>query len=175
MKIISKLNDLIILKTNYYFDDRGYFTEEFNSKNFNLSIKKKINFIQDNVSFSKKNVFRGLHYQIAPFQQNKLIKVIRGEILDFVLDINKKSKTYGKLFNFRLSSKNKHQLFIPSGYAHGFYVLSQTALIRYKVDKPYSPKHEQGINILSKKFEIDKLIKRKNIIISDKDKMYNPF
>jgi dTDP-4-dehydrorhamnose 3,5-epimerase len=173
MIVLKKVNNLVLIKSNQFHDNRGYFSVDFNSFLFNKVINKKINFIQDNVSYSRKNVFRGMHYQVSPFKQNKLIKVIKGKILDLALDLNKKSRHYGKIYTFELSESNRHQLFIPDTFAHGFIVKSNSALIQYKVDNKYSTDHERGFNLTS--FEFYRKQRKKNFIISNKDKLLPDF
>ena len=124
-------------------DERGYFMESYN-KNIN-NVIGNTEFIQENESFSKIGTLRGLHFQKPPFEQAKLIRCIKGEILDVIVDIRKKSKTYGKVQSIILSEENKYQLFIPVGFAHGFYVRSKTAIVSYKVDNYYNLQSEMGI------------------------------
>jgi dTDP-4-dehydrorhamnose 3,5-epimerase len=133
MKAIPlKIPDVKIIEIDLFEDERGFFFESFNQKKFNNAIGKEVNFVQDNHSKSKKGVLRGLHYQIAPFAQAKLLRVISGKIFDVVVDIRKDSPTFGKWVSENLSAKNKKQLWIPEGFAHGFLVLSEVAEIVYK-------------------------------------------
>ena len=174
MKVIKNGPEGIkILKPNYFFDRRGYFYEIFNEKKISEVLKKKIKLKQCNISFSKKNVFRGLHFQIKPHLQEKIIRVIDGEILDIVLCLDKKSKNYLKTFYFNLSSKNQKVLYLPSSFAHGFLVLSKTACVEYFVTNFYSPKHERNISIFDKKIKIRTKLLKKKLIISDKDQISN--
>lgn len=145
MEIINTfINDLYVLKPKIFKDNRGYFYESFNLKDLKKKIKiDKI--FQENISFSKKNVIRGLHFQTSPKAQDKLIKVLEGKILDVAVDLRKKSKTYKKWFAIELSEKNKKMLWIPKGFAHGFLTLSKTAKISYLVTNSYSKKHEKCI------------------------------
>jgi len=146
MKIVEAKNGLYIIEPIIYSDNRGYFFESYSERKFNQLYKKRqIKFIQDNESLSKQGVLRGLHYQVEPYSQSKLVRVIDGEILDIVVDIRTQSPTFGNYFSYKLSSRNKKQLFIPEGFAHGFLTLSKIAIVNYKVDKPYSPKHEETI------------------------------
>lgn len=163
---------LLIIEPLIYTDSRGYFMESFNRDTFN---KAGISFIpvQDNESSSVKGVIRGLHYQLRPFDQAKLIRVIEGKIHDVVLDIRKSSKTYGKWYGIGLDSNNKKQLFIPRGFAHGFSVLSKTAVIQYKCDNLYKPAFERGIAINDPSLGIDWKTDLSKGIISDKD-LKNP-
>ena len=130
-----------------------------------------INFVQDNQSFSKRGTVRGLHYQNPPFEQIKLIRVLEGEVLDVVVDIRKNSLTYGKSFSIRLSAENKKQLLVPHGFAHGFSVISDTALILYKCDQFYNKSSEGGIKFDDPSLNIDWGIKLEDIIVSDKDQI----
>ena len=169
MQIIkTKLEGVVIVKTTQLKDQRGWFTESFNKKIFKfLKIK---NFVQDNVSLSKKiYTFRGLHFQSKPYQQSKLIRVDKGAILDFVLDLRPNSKTYLQLITIKLDDQNNKQLFIPKGLAHGFLTLKPNTKIFYKVDQYYSKKNDQGINILDPKFKITGFNKAK-FHLSTKDK-----
>jgi dTDP-4-dehydrorhamnose 3,5-epimerase len=146
MKIIETgFKGLIVIKPVIYFDTRGYFFESFNQDAFQ---KAGINFspVQDNESKSVKGTIRGLHYQLNPFPQAKLIRVVMGKILDVALDIRKDSLTFGKWFGIELDSENKDQLLIPHGFAHGFSVLSDIAIIQYKCDNVYNSEYERGIN-----------------------------
>jgi dTDP-4-dehydrorhamnose 3,5-epimerase len=173
MKIIETgFDGLLVIKPVIHSDIRGYFFESFNLTDFQ---KAGISFspIQDNESKSSKGVVRGMHYQMKPFDQAKLIRVVEGKILDVVLDIRKNSKTYGKWFGFELESETKDQLFIPRGFAHGFSVLSDIAVIQYKCDNIYSPQYERGINILDPALDINWKTGSTVQVISEKD-MKNP-
>ena len=175
MEIIStSINDLFILKPNVYEDNRGHFFESFNSKIFTETFPK-ITFVQDNESISKYGVIRGLHFQKKPFEQTKLVRVISGKILDVVVDLRKDSITFGTYASFILSEKNKKQLLIPKGFAHGFLTLSKTATVSYKVDNYYSPSSDCGIIFDDPDLDIDWGINLKNIIISKKDKNLKSF
>ncbi len=169
MKIIETgFEGLLVIKPVIYTDTRGYFFESFNQ----LSFKNEgINFIpvQDNESRSVKGVIRGLHYQLNPFPQAKLIRVVMGKILDVALDIRKESLTYGKWFAVELDSENKDQLLIPHGFAHGFSVLSDIAVIQYKCDSFYNSKFERGINLNDPALGIYWKIGATTPVISDKD------
>lgn len=173
MKITETgFDGLLIIEPVVYTDTRGYFMESFNQNTFH---KAGIAFtpIQDNESRSVKGVIRGLHYQLRPFDQAKLIRVIEGEIQDVALDIRKNSKTYGKWYGIILNSENKKQLLIPKGFAHGFSVLSKTAVIHYKCDNLYKPAFERGISINDPLLVIDWKTDITKAIISDKD-LKNP-
>ena len=133
-----------IIEPKVFNDQRGYFFEAFKQEEFD-SIVGGVRFVQDNESRSTKGVLRGLHYQLAPYAQSKLVRVIKGRVLDVAVDIRRESPTYGRYVAVELSDENKRQLFIPQGFAHGFHVLSDEAIFTYKVDNPYMPSHERGI------------------------------
>lgn len=164
------LKGLIVIEPVIFEDDRGYFFESYNKDKFH-DLGIDINFVQDNQSFSKRGTVRGLHYQNPPFEQIKLIRVLEGEVLDVVVDIRKNSLTYGKSFSIRLSAKNKKQLLVPHGFAHGFSVISDTALILYKCDQFYNKSSEGGIKFDDPSLNIDWGIKLEDIIVSDKDQI----
>lgn len=169
MKIIETgFKGLIVIKPVIYTDTRGYFFESFNHLIFK---NEGIDFtpVQDNESKSIRGVIRGLHYQLNPFPQAKLIRVVVGKILDVALDIRKDSLTFGKWFGIELDSENKDQLFIPHGFAHGFSVLSEIAVIQYKCDSVYNPKFERGININDPALDIYWKLGATVPIVSDKD------
>ena len=138
-------DDLLIIEPEVLGDERGYFIESYNYKTFS---KKGITaqFVQDNQSKSKKGVLRGLHYQNAPYAQSKLMRVLAGSIMDFVLDLRKDKSTFGKIFPLELTAENKKQLFVPKGFAHGFLVLSDFAEVLYKTDEFYNKDSEGGVN-----------------------------
>lgn len=162
-----------VLKPKVYKDNRGHFYESLNIKELNKILKKKIIVKQSNVSFSKKNVFRGFHFQKYPFAQDKLIRVLEGKILDILISIDKNSKNFLNTFYYDLSDKNKKTLYVPKNFAHGFLVLSKNATIEYFVTNHYSKKHERNINIFDKRLNIDKKILKKKLIMSEKDKTSN--
>lgn len=146
MKFDNASNGICIIEPIIYCDNRGHFFESYSEEKFNSFYKERqIKFVQDNESLSKKGVLRGLHYQVNPYAQSKLVRVVDGEILDIAVDLRVQSPTFGSYFSYKLSSKNKKQLFIPQGFAHGFLTLSNSAIVNYKVDKPYSPMHEETI------------------------------
>ena len=147
------IEDLLIIEPQLFKDDRGFFYETYNKKNFDKIIKT--NFIQDNESKSNKGVVRGLHFQSPPFEQAKLVRCVNGKILDVAVDLRLNSKTYGKFFSIELSSENNNQLFIPKGFAHGFQVLSETAIVNYKVDEYYNLDSDSGIIWNDKDLSID--------------------
>jgi dTDP-4-dehydrorhamnose 3,5-epimerase len=159
---------LLIIEPATYSDSRGYFFESYNSRLFH---DEGIDFtpVQDNESCSMKGVIRGLHFQTEPFAQAKLIRVVEGEIYDVALDLRKGSPTYGKWYGVHVDSKSKKQFFIPKGFAHGFSVLSDKAIVLYKCDNYYSVSHEGGINVKDAELEIDWKVPAGREIISAKD------
>jgi len=169
MKIVETgFKGLIVIKPTIYTDSRGYFFESFNHVAFqNAGIS--FNPVQDNESKSSKGVIRGLHYQLNPFPQSKLIRVALGKIFDVVLDIRKDSLTFGKWFGIELDSEIKDQLLIPHGFAHGFSVLSETAVIQYKCDNVYNAQYERGINVNDPELDIYWKLGAAAPVISEKD------
>ncbi len=145
------IEDLLIIEPQLFKDERGFFYESYNKNNLDIDI----DFVQDNESKSYKGVIRGLHFQAPPFEQTKLVRCISGNILDVAVDLRTSSKTYGKFFSIELSSENNKQLFVPKGFAHGFQVLSETAIVNYKVDNFYNPKSDSGIIWNDKDLSID--------------------
>lgn len=169
MKFIkTEIPDVIIIESTVFGDDRGYFLESYNKKAFEENIGS-VNFVQDNESRSSKGVLRGLHFQKPPFTQAKLVRCIEGEVLDIAVDIRKGSPTYGKHIKVRLTGENKKQLFVPRGFAHGFAVLSETAVFAYKVDNNYAPEYDGGIIWSDETLEIDWDLSENEIKLSDKD------
>ena len=164
---------LLIIKPKIFKDSRGYFFESYSKSK--LSTLGDIEFVQDNQSKSSYGTIRGLHYQLEPYAQSKLIRVLEGKILDVVVDIREKSPTYGKHFSIELSCENKQQFFIPKGFAHGFSVLSETAVVFYKTDQYYNPDSERGINFNDTDLNIDWKINTDKAIISIKDKVLPTF
>jgi len=147
------IEDLLIIQPKLFKDKRGFFYESYNKKLLNKILN--INFIQDNESKSKKGVVRGLHFQKPPYDQTKLIRCVSGKVLDVVVDLRTNSKTYGKSFSIELSSENNKQLLVPVGFAHGFQVLSESAIVNYKVDNHYNKKFDSGIIWNDKDLSID--------------------
>ncbi len=164
----TTIQDLVIINPDLYKDSRGYFFEAYNQAKFNEK-GMDYNFIQDNQSFSKRGVIRGLHLQISPFAQAKLVRVLEGEILDVAVDLRKDSATYGKYFSVVLSAENKKQLMVPHGFAHGFSVLSETASVMYKVDQLYNKDSERGIRYDDPTLNIDWQLSAEEVIVSEKD------
>ena len=158
------IEDLLIIEPQLFKDDRGFFYESYNKNNLDINIV----FVQDNESKSYKGVIRGLHFQAPPFDQTKLVRCVSGNILDVAVDLRTNSKTYGMSFSIELSSENNKQLFVPKGFAHGFQVLSETAIVNYKVDNFYNPKSDSGIIWNDKDLSIDWNLDIKPIL-SDKD------
>lgn len=163
--------EVILLEPKVYADDRGFFFESFNQKKFEELTGIKKQFVQDNHSKSTKGVLRGLHYQIAPKAQGKLVRVVRGEIFDVAVDIRKKSPTFGKWVSEILSAENKKQLWIPEGFAHGFLVLANDTEVLYKTTDYYSPEHERSIiwNDVTIAIQWSSIIKQSELIIAKKD------
>jgi dTDP-4-dehydrorhamnose 3,5-epimerase len=147
------IEGLLIIEPQLFKDDRGFFYESYNKNNLDKVVN--VVFVQDNESKSNKGVIRGLHFQKPPYAQTKLIRCISGSILDVAVDLRKNSKTYGKSFSIELSSENNKQLFVPKGFAHGFQVLSEIAIVSYKVDNFYNPKSDSGIIWNDKDLSID--------------------
>jgi dTDP-4-dehydrorhamnose 3,5-epimerase len=164
----TAIQDLLIITPAVFNDERGYFFEAYNKAKFHEN-GITYNFIQDNQSFSKRGVIRGLHLQINPFAQAKLVRVLEGEILDVVVDLRKNSPTYGQHVSVVLSAENKKQLMVPHGFAHGFSVLSETASVLYKVDQLYHKESERGIRYDDAILNIDWQVAPGEVIVSEKD------
>ncbi len=139
------INDLFLITSSIFHDNRGYFYESWNQRDFDQLIGKSIKFLQDNHSFSNQGVVRGLHYQLQPFQQSKLVMCSSGEIFDVAVDLRKHSKTFGSWVGVILNDKNHNKLWIPEGFAHGFLVMSSSALVMYKVDQYWNKDYEKSI------------------------------
>lgn len=164
----TKITDLLILQPKVFGDDRGYFMESFKRDWWQDNLPN-VEFIQDNESKSGRGVLRGLHFQAPPYEQAKLVRVIEGEVLDVAVDLREGSPTYGQHEAVLLSGENKTQLFVPRGFAHGFVVLSDTAIFSYKVDNIYAPDHEGGIIWNDPKLGIDWKIDVDEVMLSSKD------
>ena len=162
------IQDLVVLTPDVFEDSRGYFFEGYN-KNKLSALGIDIEFVQDNQSFSQRGTLRGLHYQNPPYAQTKLVRVLQGEIMDVAVDLRKDSPTYEQNFTIRLSSENKKQLLVPHGFAHGFSVLSETAVVLYKCDQFYNKASEGGIRFDDPTLAIDWGMDLKEAIVSDKD------
>jgi dTDP-4-dehydrorhamnose 3,5-epimerase len=172
MEIIqTKLAGCLLLKPSLFQDDRGYFYESFNDRRFNELIGKQIQFVQDNQSYSTYGVLRGLHFQTGVYAQAKLVRVLKGEVLDVAVDIRPDSQTFGQHVAVRLSAENKRQLFIPRGFAHGFVVLSKEAEFFYKCDNYYNKAAEGGLIFNDPELAIDWKIPEHEILISEKDRV----
>jgi|TARA_B110000093_G_C12921715_1_gene389461 dTDP-4-dehydrorhamnose 3,5-epimerase len=165
----TKLKGCFIIEPQVFKDNRGYFFESFNQDSFNELIGEAIDFVQDNESFSSKGVLRGLHFQTGDYAQAKLVRVVKGKVLDVVVDMRKNSPTFSKHFSIELSEENKTQLFVPKGFAHGFIVLSETATFSYKCDNFYDKASEQGLRYDDPSLGIDWKLPSNELIVSDKD------
>ena len=166
--IKTAIPDVILIEPRVFEDERGYFMETFRQDLFEKEVGK-INFIQENESKSKKGVLRGLHYQLPPFAQSKLVRVIKGKVLDVAVDIRKSSKTFGRYVAVELSEQNKRQLFIPRGFAHGFLVLEDDTVFSYKVDNYYAPEYERSIKFDDPLIGIKWKFNKNELILSIKD------
>lgn len=163
------IKDVILCEPIVHGDDRGYFVETFRKDLLENFLDYEINFCQDNESKSSYGVLRGLHYQLEPYAQTKLVRVIKGRILDVAVDLRQNSPTFGQHVSVQLTEENKKQLLIPRGFAHGFIVLSKEAIFAYKVDNYYSSNHDRGIAYDDKKLNIDWKISHNNLKLSQKD------
>jgi dTDP-4-dehydrorhamnose 3,5-epimerase len=168
----QSIEDVILIEPTPHGDDRGYFVETFRQDLLEETIGYKINFVQDNESKSIKGVLRGLHYQLPPYTQAKLVRVIEGSVLDVAVDIRKSSPTFGQHVSLELTAQNKHQLFVPHGFAHGFVVLSDSATFTYKVDNYYAPEHDRGIAFDDEQLKINWQLSAEELQLSDKDKTH---
>lgn len=170
MEVIkTSIDGAVIIKPRLFEDARGYFFESFNQKYFEEKVLKTI-FVQDNESRSVRGVIRGLHFQKPPFAQSKLVRVIKGSVLDVAVDIRKGSPTFGKYVSVELTEENHLQFFVPRGFAHGFAVLSETAVFQYKCDNFYAPQAECALAWNDPELNIDWKIPEQKAILSDKDK-----
>ena len=169
MNIIkTEIEGVVIIEPRIFTDARGYFFESFSERDFCKEVRG-IKFVQDNESKSSYGVMRGLHFQRPPFTQSKLVRVIKGAVLDVAVDIRKGSPTYGKHVAVELTEDNHRQFFVPRGFAHGFAVLSDEAIFQYKCDNFYAPEADGGISILDESLGIDWRIHRDKAILSEKD------
>lgn len=174
MQVIkTPIEGVLILEPKVFGDQRGYFFESFSQRSFDELVAPilghSVQFVQDNESMSSYGVMRGLHYQKMPYTQSKLLRCVRGSVLDVAVDIRRGSPTFGQHVAVELSEDNHRQVFIDKGFAHGFAVLSETAVFQYKCDEFYHPEADAGINILDKSLDIDWRILVENAILSDKD------
>lgn len=169
----TEIHDVVVIKPKLFYDERGYFFESFREKNLNEFLGYEVKFCQENESKSTYGVLRGLHYQEEPHAQSKLVRVLQGKVLDVAVDLRKDSNSYGKHISIFLSEENKKQLFIPKGFAHGFVVLSQTAIFSYKVDNYYNPNSERSIYYNDPNLKIDWKIDENSIKVSGRDNFLN--
>lgn len=169
MEVIkTAIEGLLVIKPRVFEDARGYFFESFSQREFDEKVAP-IRFVQDNESMSSYGVMRGLHFQCPPYTQSKLVRCVKGAVLDVAVDIRKGSPTYGQHVAIELSEQNRLQFFIPHGFAHGFSVLSETAVFQYKCDNFYAPQADGGISILDQSLGIDWRIPVESAILSEKD------
>ena len=169
MKVIkTPIDGVVIIEPKVFNDARGYFFESFSQREFEEKVRK-INFLQDNESMSSYGVMRGLHFQCPPFTQSKLVRCVKGAVLDVAVDIRKGSPTYGQHVAVELTEDNHRQFFVPRGFAHGFAVLSETAVFQYKCDNFYAPQADGGISIKDDSLGIDWHIPVENALLSEKD------
>ncbi|EFH8864468.1 TPA: dTDP-4-dehydrorhamnose 3,5-epimerase, partial [Escherichia coli] len=164
--IKTEIPDVLIFEPKVFSDERGFFFESFNQKVFEEAVGRKVKFVQDNHSKSSKGVLRGLHYQLEPYAQAKLVRCMVGEVFDVAVDIRKSSPTFGKWVGVNLSAENKHQLWIPEGFAHGFLVLSNTAEVLYKTNNYYNKENERNIIWNDNTIDIDWPELNINVILS---------
>lgn len=169
------LEDAFLLIPRIFRDDRGYFIESFNRDSFRSLVGKEILFVQDNESLSVKGTLRGFHYQKPPYAQAKLVRVVQGAVQDVIVDLRAHSPSYGKAQSFILSGDNKHQLFIPRGFAHAFLTLSDTAIFSYKVDNSYHPESDSGIIWNDPQLAIAWELDEDNLLLSKKDASLKSF
>ncbi len=169
--IRTNIPDVIIIEPLVHGDDRGYFVETFRADKLEAFLGFKLNFGQDNESKSSRGVLRGLHYQLPPHAQSKLVRVIQGRVLDVAVDIRKNSPTFGQHVAVELSADNKKQLLVPRGFAHGFVVLEDDTIFAYKVDNYYSPQCDRGIAFDDKNLNIDWILEKEELNLSAKDKV----
>ena len=165
----TPLLDCFVLKPEIWNDSRGFFFENYNKNNFDKLLGKEVDFIQDNLAFSHYGAIRGLHMQLPPYSQSKLVYCIKGKIIDVAIDVRKNSPTFGQSFAIELSEENRYQLFIPKGFLHGYSVISETALVGYKCDDFYNKESESGINPLDSTINIDWMVPSEKQLISEKD------
>lgn len=165
-----EIEGLFLIEPKVFGDDRGYFMETYRQDKLNAALGFEADFVQDNESKSSRGVLRGLHYQLAPYAQSKLVRVIRGRVLDVAVDIRKGSPTFGKHVAVELSGENKKQLFVPRGFAHGFAVLEDDTVFAYKVDNLYAPEHDRGIVFNDPALAIEWILEEDEMLLSEKDK-----
>jgi dTDP-4-dehydrorhamnose 3,5-epimerase len=171
----TNLEGCFIIEPQIFGDERGYFFESFNKEKFKKLTNLDIEFLQDNEAFSNRGVLRGLHFQKGDSAQAKLVRVVKGEVLDVAVDIRPGSKTYGEHVSIILSEKNKKQLFVPRGFAHGYSVLEDNTVFSYKCDNYYCPNHEGGIVFNDEDLNIDWVLNKEEVLLSLKDNKLMPF
>ncbi|MDC0088720.1 dTDP-4-dehydrorhamnose 3,5-epimerase [Porticoccaceae bacterium] len=170
--IPQNISDILVIKPKVHGDERGSFFEAFRQDKLEDALGYKVDFVQDNESKSFKGVLRGLHFQLAPYAQSKLVRVIEGSVLDIAVDIRRGSPSFGKHVAVELSGVNRKQTFIPRGFAHGFVVLTDTATFAYKVDNYYSPEYDRGLAFDDMDLNIDWQLTKQQLLLSDKDTQY---
>ena len=171
MKFVNtSIEGLVVIEPTVFEDDRGYFSESYNKKKFEEAIGK-VSFVKDNESKSSKGVLRGLHFQKPPYAQAKLVRCIEGKVLDVAVDIREGSETFGQHVTVELTGENKKQVFIPRGFAHGFLVLSESAIFAYKVDNSYAPTHDAGIRWDDSLLNIQWGVSESEVLVSEKDEI----
>ena len=171
----TTLEGCFIIEPKVFDDERGYFFESFHQKKIQELTGVKIQFVQDNQSMSQRGVLRGLHFQTGEYAQSKLVRVVKGSVLDVVVDMRKDSSTFGKHFSVKLSEQNKLQLYIPKGFAHGFVVLEDDTIFSYSCDNYYNKSVEDGVMYNDPDLDIDWILEEDEIILSEKDKSLNYF
>ncbi|WP_338494507.1 dTDP-4-dehydrorhamnose 3,5-epimerase [Erwinia aphidicola] len=173
--IKTDIPDVLIFEPKVFGDERGFFFESFSQKVFEEAVGRKVEFVQDNHSKSSKGVLRGLHYQLAPHAQGKLVRCVAGEVFDVAVDVRPESPTYGKWVGVNLSAENKRQMWIPEGFAHGFLVLSEMAEFLYKTTNYYNPSSERSIAYNHSELKVKWPMEESSLILSEKDRNANKF
>lgn len=166
----TTLKDALVIQPKIFQDERGYFFESFKKEELDKYLSYKTDFVQENESYSKQNVFRGFHFQDKPKAQAKLVRVVHGKVLDIIIDIREFSPTFGQVFQIELSAENKTQLYVPRFFAHGFIVLSDDAIFQYKCDNYYSKEYENGLNPFDETLKINWPVPVSDLIINERDK-----
>lgn len=161
--------DILVIEPKVHLDERGYFVETYRARELEKALGYKVTFVQDNESQSSRGVLRGLHFQLAPYAQSKLVRVVKGAVLDVAVDLRRGSPSFARHVAVELSEHNKKQMFIPRGFAHGFVVLTDTATFAYKVDNYYSPEHDRGLAFDDVDLDIDWRLAREQLRVTDKD------